>query len=65
MKLKPCPFCGGRKESLRVLKNVCNDGKTISGWRVVCEPPEKPCGAEGPITATKEKSQRAWNRRAQ
>ena len=56
MKLKPCPFCGG--------KAWANSGNTYHfesgfGWICAC----KACDSQGEIGRTKDEAIKNWNRR--
>lgn len=68
IKLKPCPFCGGKM----VLSNLYNREANADNYAhfVYC----KKCGASGPVITGNEvepgecrwdKAREAWNKRAQ
>lgn len=54
--LKPCPFCGSKNVSVRNYS-----GPIIHCYFVICEE----CKVESGIFGTKEKAEKAWNRRAE
>lgn len=53
IKLKSCPFCGGKAESLTPWAG------TVCGYWVRCEA----CGCETAVYSTKEQAEKVWNRR--
>lgn len=54
IKLKPCPFCGGKAESCTPWMGMAY------GYWVRCEA----CGCETEVSSTEEQAAEAWNRRA-
>ena len=61
IKLKPCPFCGGKAEINVDREAVEDTEKRHWAYTVVC----KRCCATSGLTYLPEKAREAWNRRAE
>ena len=57
IKLKPCPFCGGKGVE------ILEDGNKYLYYRYMAQCQK--CGANAKLSRTKEEARKAWNRRAE
>ena len=60
MKLKPCPFCGGKAKASIIFETIDSQKKQYL-WRVICHT----CGSSSAYDFAEEKVVEKWNTRAE